>query len=148
QLLQPQVVDLNVIVSGMTGLLGRLIGEHIDLRARPAEPLDRVSADPGQIEQVILNLALNARDAMPHGGTLTIETANVELDQTFVADHPGSTAGPHVMLAISDTGAGMDRSVQEHLFEPFYTTKAPGHGTGLGLATVFGIVSQSGGSIF
>ncbi len=148
QLLQPQVVDLNAVVSRMTGLLRRLIGEHIDLRARPADTLDRISADPGQIEQVILNLALNARDAMPDGGVLTIETANIELDEAFVADHPGSSAGPHVMLAISDTGTGMERGVQEQLFEPFYTTKEQGRGTGLGLATVYGIVKQSGGSIF
>src|SRR5262249_23212740 len=112
QLLQPQVLDLNAIVSRMTGLLRRLIGEHIDLRSRPADSLDRISADPGQIEQVILNLALNARDAMPDGGVLTIETANVELDEEFVSAHPGSSAGAHVMLAISDTGAGMDGSVQ------------------------------------
>jgi two-component system cell cycle sensor histidine kinase/response regulator CckA len=148
QLLQPQVIDLNAIVRRMTALLQRLIGEHIDLRARPAETLDRISADPGQIEQVIVNLALNARDAMPVGGVLTIETANIELDETFVADHPGSSAGPHVMLGITDTGRGMERSVQEHLFEPFYTTKEQGRGTGLGLATVYGIVQQSGGSIF
>jgi PAS domain S-box-containing protein len=148
QLLQPQVIDLNAIVGRISGLLRRLIGEHIDLRSRPAETLDRINADPGQIEQVILNLALNARDAMPDGGVLTIETANIELDAAFVADHPGSSAGPHVMLAISDTGTGMERGVQEHLFEPFYTTKEQGRGTGLGLATVYGIVKQSGGSIF
>jgi len=148
QLLQPQVIDLNGIVDRMSGLLRRLIGEDVDLRSRPAETLDRISADPGQIEQVILNLALNARDAMPDGGVLTIETANIELDEAFVADHPGSSAGPHVMLAISDTGTGMERGVQEHLFEPFYTTKEQGRGTGLGLATVYGIVKQSGGSIF
>ena len=148
QLLQPQVIDLNAIVGRMSELLRRLIGEHIDLRSRPDETLDRISADPGQIEQVILNLALNARDAMPDGGVLTIETANLELDEAFVADHPGSSAGPHVMLTISDTGTGMERGVQEHLFEPFYTTKEQGRGTGLGLATVYGIVKQSGGSIF
>ncbi len=148
QILQPQVTDLNAIVGRMSGLLRRLIGEHIDLRSRPAETLDRINADPGQIEQVILNLALNARDAMPDGGVLTIETANIEFDETFVADHPGSSAGRHVMLAISDSGTGMERDVQEHLFEPFYTTKEPGRGTGLGLATVYGIVKQSGGSIF
>jgi PAS domain S-box-containing protein len=147
QLLQPQILDINAVVSRMTGLLRRLIGEHIDLQSRPAQPLGRVSADPGQIEQVIVNLAVNARDAMPSGGTLTIETANVELDQSYVADHPGSITGPHVMLAITDTGVGMPPAVQEHLFEPFYTTKEPGKGTGLGLATVYGIVKQSGGSI-
>jgi PAS domain S-box-containing protein len=148
QLLQPQIVDLNAIVTHMNGLLRRLIGEHIELRSQLAQPLDRVSADPGQIEQVILNLALNARDAMPRGGTLSIETANVELDQSYAAGHPGSAVGPHIMLVISDTGIGMDRGVQEHLFEPFYTTKELGKGTGLGLATVYGIVKQSGGSIF
>jgi PAS domain S-box-containing protein len=148
QLLHPQVINLNAVVSRMTGLLRRLIGEHIDLRSHLADTLDRISADSGQIEQVIMNLALNARDAMPHGGVLTIETANIELDDKFIADHPGSSAGRHVMLAISDTGTGMERGVQEHLFEPFYTTKEQGRGTGLGLATVYGIVKQSGGSIF
>jgi two-component system cell cycle sensor histidine kinase/response regulator CckA len=148
QMLQPQVLDLNMIVSRMNGWLRRLIGEHIRLDCRPEQALDRVRADPGQIEQVILNLALNARDAMPGGGTLLIETANVELDRGYVSDHPGAAAGKHVMLAISDTGIGMDDAVQEHLFEPFYTTKELGKGTGLGLATVYGIVKQSGGSIF
>ena len=148
QLLQPQVVDLNAIVGRMTGLLRRLIGEHIDLRSSLATSLDRIKADPGQLEQVILNLALNARDAMPDGGILMIDTANIELDQDFVAGHPGASAGPHVRLAVSDTGAGMDRGVREHLFEPFFTTKEQGRGTGLGLATVYGIVKQSGGSIF
>ena len=148
QLLQPELIDLNAIVARTTELLRRLIGEHIDLRSRPTEPLDRVSADPGQIEQVILNLALNARDAMPRGGILSIETANVELDTAYVAGHPGARVGAHVMLAISDTGIGMSRAAQEHLFEPFYTTKELGQGTGLGLATVYGIVKQSGGSIF
>jgi PAS domain S-box-containing protein len=148
QMLQPEVLDLNIIVSRLNRLLKRLIGEHIRLEWRLASPLARVTADPGQIEQVILNLALNARDAMPRGGTLSIETANVELDAAYAADHPGAAAGPHVMLAISDTGIGMDRAVREHVFEPFYTTKEPGKGTGLGLATVYGIVKQSGGSIF
>jgi two-component system, cell cycle sensor histidine kinase and response regulator CckA len=148
QLLQPQVIDLNGVVSRITGMLRQLIGEHIELRSQLADPLDRVSADPGQIEQVVMNLALNARDAMATGGVLTIETANIELDEKFVADHPGSSAGRHVMLAVSDTGTGIDRDVQERLFEPFYTTKGPGRGTGLGLATVYGIVKQSGGSIF
>jgi two-component system, cell cycle sensor histidine kinase and response regulator CckA len=148
QLSQPQVIDLNGVVSRITGMLRQLIGEHIELRSPLADPLDRVSADPGQIEQVVMNLALNARDAMATGGVLTIETANIELDEKFVADHPGSSAGRHVMLAVSDTGTGIDRDVQERLFEPFYTTKGPGRGTGLGLATVYGIVKQSGGSIF
>ena len=135
QLLEPHVLDLNAAVSRMATLLSRLIGEDIDLQWRLATPLSAVYADPGQIDQVVLNLALNARDAMPGGGTLAIETANIELD------------GPYVMLAISDTGIGMDDAVKEHLFEPFYTTKEIGKGTGLGLATVYGIVKQSGGSI-
>jgi two-component system cell cycle sensor histidine kinase/response regulator CckA len=148
QILQPQVLDLNVIVRRMKGLLKRLIGEHIVLEWRLERSLDRLRADPGQIEQVILNLALNARDAMPLGGILMIETANVDLDGGYASDHAGSSSGPHVMLAISDTGVGMDDAVRQHLFEPFYTTKEPGKGTGLGLATVYGIVKQSGGSIF
>jgi CheY-like chemotaxis protein len=147
QILQPQVLDLNMIVSRMDGLLRRLIGEDVRLECRSEQSLDRVRADPGEIEQVILNLALNARDAMPQGGTLAIETANVELDRAYMSDHPDATAGRHVMLAISDTGIGMDDAAQTHLFEPYYTTKGPGKGTGLGLATVYGIVKQSGGSI-
>jgi two-component system cell cycle sensor histidine kinase/response regulator CckA len=148
QVLQPQVLDVNMVVSRMNGMLRRLIGEHIRLEWRLEQPLDRIRGDPGQIEQVILNLALNARDAMPGGGTLSIETANVELDAADMSDHPGAAGGQHVMIAISDTGVGMDDAVQEHLFEPFFTTKELGRGTGLGLATVYGIVKQSGGSIF
>jgi two-component system cell cycle sensor histidine kinase/response regulator CckA len=148
QILQPQVLDLNAIVSRMTALLRRLIGDDVELATRLALPLDPVWADPWQIEQILLNLALNARDAMPSGGRLTVETANAELDGPWVAHHPGASEGPHVVLAISDTGIGMDQAVQSHLFEPFFTTKEPGKGTGLGLATVYGIVKQSGGSIF
>jgi len=148
QILQPRIIDINAVVRRMTGLLRRLIGEHIELRSLPGEALGRVNADAGQFEQVIVNLAVNARDAMPSGGTLSIETANVYLDAAYVAEHPDALSGPHVMLAISDTGIGMNSAVQEHLFEPFYTTKEPGQGTGLGLATVYGIVKQSGGSIF
>jgi PAS domain S-box-containing protein len=148
QILQPQIVDLNAIVTRMSELLRRLIGDDIALRTRLAAPLDRVCADAGQLEQIIMNLALNARDAMPRGGTLTVETANAELDARWVAQHPEASEGLHVMLAISDTGIGMDQDVQAHLFEPFFTTKEPGKGTGLGLATVYGIVKQSGGSIF
>jgi two-component system cell cycle sensor histidine kinase/response regulator CckA len=147
QILQLQVLDLNGIVVRMNALLRRLIGEHITLRTRLGTPLDRVKADPGQIEQIIMNLALNARDAMPQGGTLTIETANVELDRQWVSRHADSSEGPHVLLSISDTGIGMEPAVQAHLFEPFFTTKERGSGTGLGLATVYGIVKQSGGSI-
>jgi two-component system cell cycle sensor histidine kinase/response regulator CckA len=147
QILQLQVLDLNGIVVRMNGLLRRLIGEDISLRTRLAAPLDRVRADPGQIEQIVMNLALNARDAMPNGGTLTIETANAELDAEWLARCPEAAAGPHVMLAISDTGIGMEPAVQAHIFEPFFTTKERGQGTGLGLSTVYGIVKQSGGSI-
>jgi CheY-like chemotaxis protein len=148
QMLQPEVIDLNTIVLRLTGLLTRLLGEEVRLEWLLHKPLDRVRADPGQIEQVLLNLALNARDAMPRGGNLSIKTANVELDAAYASNHPGAAVGKQVMLAISDTGIGMDRAVQEHLFEPFYTTKELGKGTGLGLATVYGIVKQSGGSIF
>jgi two-component system cell cycle sensor histidine kinase/response regulator CckA len=147
QIPQPQVLDLNMIVPRMEGLLRRVIGEDVRLECRSEQPLDRVRADPGKVEQVILNLALNARDAMPQGGTLAIETANIELDRAYMSDHPDAAAGRHVMLAISDTGIGMDDAVQKHLFEPYYTTKGPGKGTGLGLATVYGIVKRSGGSI-
>jgi len=148
QILQPQILDLNGIVSRMNALLRRLIGENIEVATRLAAGLDRVWADPGQIEQIIMNLALNSRDAMPHGGSLRIETANVNLDRHWVAEHPDASEGRHVMLVVSDTGTGMDETVQAHLFEPFFTTKERGKGTGLGLATVYGIVKQNDGSIF
>jgi two-component system cell cycle sensor histidine kinase/response regulator CckA len=143
QILQPQSLDLNRIVSGLSALLRRLIGEEVALVTRLAASLDRVWADPGQIEQIIVNLALNARDAMPHGGTLTVETANAEL-----AAHPGSSEGRQVMLVIGHTGMGVDETDQAARVEPLSTVRERGNATGLGLATVYGIVKQNGGSIF
>ena len=148
QVLQPRIVNPAAIVEGIIPLLRRLIGEHIDLETRTEAGVGQVRVDTSQIEQVIVNIALNARDAMPLGGRLTIETTAVELDTEYAKAHPEVTAGPYVLLAISDTGTGMDPETQAHLFEPFFTTKEPGKGTGLGLATVYGIVKQSGGSIY
>jgi PAS domain S-box-containing protein len=145
--LTPRVLDLNQVVVEVTPMLQRIIGENIRLEARTVAGLGRTLADRGQLEQVVVNLAVNARDAMPGGGKLTIATENAELDDGYAAEDPGVLAGNYVRLSISDTGVGMDAATAEHIFEPFFTTKSPGSGTGLGLATVFGIVRASGGQI-
>jgi PAS domain S-box-containing protein len=147
QMLAPKVLDLNAVVTENLKMLTRMIGEDVDLVMVPAAGLGPVRADAGQIEQVIMNLAVNARDAMPSGGKLTIETSNVSLDEEYARFHAPLRPGNYVMLAISDTGAGMDTETQSHIFEPFFTTKGP-KGTGLGLSTVYGIVKQSGGYIW
>ncbi|MDB4933547.1 MAG: Blue-light-activated protein [Labilithrix sp.] len=147
QVLQPRVIELDGVLTGMESMLGRLLGEDVELAIRASPDLGRVLADRGQIEQVVMNLAVNARDAMPEGGKLTIEAGNVELDAGYVRVHAGLAAGDYVMVAVSDTGAGMDAATRARIFEPFFTTKPVGQGTGLGLATVFGIVQQSGGHV-
>ena len=148
QILALQVLDLNTIVASIERILRRLIGEHIQLVIEPSATPGWVKVDPGQMEQVILNLSVNARDAMPEGGKLTLRTQNIELDSEFVRHHVGASAGPHICLTVSDSGVGMDAKTQARIFEPFFTTKGPGHGTGLGLAMVYGVVKQSGGSIW
>lgn len=147
QLIEPRVLDLNQLIEQLQKMLARLIGEDVALQAVIDSPVGLVKADPTQLEQVLVNLAVNARDAMPDGGKLTIETADVVLDADFCRLHPEAKPGPHVLLSVSDTGSGMTPEVRSHLFEPFFTTKPKGKGTGLGLATVYGTVAQQGGCI-
>jgi len=147
QVLQPKVLDLNAVVTNMGQMLRRLIGEDVELSTDLSPSLSRVKVDPGQIEQVIVNLAVNARDAMPGGGRITIATADAELSPAYAVVHPEVRPGPHVLLSVADTGHGMSEETQAHLFEPFFTTKERGKGAGLGLATVYGIVQQSGGHL-
>jgi PAS domain S-box-containing protein len=148
QVLQPKLVDLNGIVMGLDKLLRRLMDEDIQMTTIPGKDIGTIKADPAQMEQVIMNLVVNARDAMPKGGQLTVETANVDLDAPYASDHATVKPGSYVMLAVSDTGTGMSPETVAHIFEPFYTTKESGRGTGLGLSTVYGIVKQSGGYIW
>src|SRR5208282_1216597 len=148
QSIEPMLLDLNNVVRSTENMVRRLIGEHIEVVTILPSELGAVRSDPAQLEQVILNLSVNARDAMPNGGKLIFETANVDLDQSYADLHLGVTAGPYVMLAVSDTGSGMDAHTRAHIFEPFFTTKEKGKGTGLGLATVYGIIKQSGGNVW
>ncbi|MFY9750996.1 MAG: ATP-binding protein [Candidatus Acidiferrales bacterium] len=148
QVLQPRVLDLNTVVAEMGKMLPRLIGEHIEYSLVPETNLAPVQADPGQIEQVILNLAVNARDAMPGGGKLTVRTLNVTVNDAEAAKRPPMSSGNYVLLSVTDTGHGMDEATKAHIFEPFFTTKEVGQGTGLGLATIYGVVKQSGGFIW
>lgn len=146
--MQPQILDPNLVVTDMEKFLRRLIGEDIDLATILTKPVGRIEVDRGQLEQIIANLVVNARDAMPQGGKLTIETDNAILDEHYASDHIGVIPGRYVMLAVSDTGLGMSADIKERIFDPFFTTKEQGKGTGLGLSMVHGIVNQSGGHIW
>jgi CheY-like chemotaxis protein len=148
QVLEPKVLDLSNVLANTETMLRRLIGEDVELVTKLRPGLGLVKVDPGQIEQVIMNLAVNSRDAMPQGGKFIIETTNVEADEDYARTHKPMTPGKYVVVSVSDTGCGLDLATQAHIFEPFFTTKAKGKGTGLGLATVYGIVKQSGGFIW
>jgi CheY-like chemotaxis protein len=148
QVISPKVLDLNALIAAQTEMLKRLIPENIELRFMPGDALGRVRVDPGQVEQIVMNLVINARDATPNGGTILLETSNAELDQKDCGLQHPAQSGRYVMIAVSDSGCGMSAETQAHIFEPFFTTKEQGKGTGLGLAIVFGIVKQSGGYIF
>jgi two-component system, cell cycle sensor histidine kinase and response regulator CckA len=147
QVIFPRILDLNGVVENLSTMLLRMIGENISLSFKPTTPIGSIKADPGQIEQILMNLVVNARDAMPGGGQIIIETGHAELDEHYVSQNPGSRTGEHVVLAVCDTGSGMDDDIKSKIFEPFFTTKGLGQGTGLGLSTVYGIVTQSAGSI-
>jgi two-component system, cell cycle sensor histidine kinase and response regulator CckA len=147
QVLQPVFLDLNAIVKHTGTMLGRLLGDHVTLSNVLCHDLGTIKADPSQIEQVLMNLAVNARDAMPEGGKITLRTANVKIDQAYSRQHPYLKPGPYVMLSVADTGVGMDAETRSRIFEPFFSTKVAGKGTGLGLSTVFGIIKQSAGAI-
>lgn len=147
QVLEPAVMDLNETVHRMEKMLNRLIGDDVQLVSVLAPDLGKIKADPNQVEQMLMNLSINARDAMPKGGLIIIKTANAEIDETYAHQHPATEPGHYVLLTVSDTGIGMDAETQSHIFEPFFSTKPQGQGTGLGLSTVFGLVKQSGGAI-
>jgi signal transduction histidine kinase len=148
QAIEAKVLDLNDLLAGIDKMLRRIVGADVDIVLLPKQPLGRVRVDPGSMEQAIMNLVVNARDAMPRGGKLTLETGNVVLDENYAREHHGVKPGPYVMVAVTDTGMGIDKAILPRIFEPFFTTKAKGKGTGLGLASVFGMVHQSGGSVW
>src|SRR3990172_3737753 len=148
QMIKPKIINLNTLISDHLKMLGRLLGEDIEITTLLQQNLGFIKADPGQIDQIIMNISINARDAMPFGGKLIIETANVEFDADYIKNHVGTQPGRFVMLAISDTGVGMNETTRAHIFEPFFTTKGRDKGTGLGLATVYGIVKQNKGFIY